>query len=283
MDFWELLSEGIKKFAGEIIAAILFTVLFMLFPSLRKFFKNRNSDKNQLDTKQIVNVVESTIQEKFDSQKINTELIQKQTEARLQAEIQKEKLRLQSEKLLHEQELKKIEDARKLLEETRKQEQARKQAEIQLQQANIIPVNSSQQVDDALQKSNVFQNQLVFTNTDAQSQFELGEKFFQQENYDKAFSCFQKAAELGYSDAQFKLGECYYEGKGIYEDQDEAVVWFEKAAQQGNTNAQFKLGKCYYEGKGLEQDDEKAISWYEKAAQQGHSIHVRQMLCSIIG
>ena len=49
-----------------------------------------------------------------------------------------------------------------------------------------------------------------------------------------------------------------------------AAEWFRKAAEQGNADAQYNLGMCYQEWKGVEQSFSKAEEWYTKAAQQGH-------------
>jgi TPR repeat protein len=44
-------------------------------------------------------------------------------------------------------------------------------------------------------------------------------------------------------------------------------------AEQGQVEAQFKLGDAYYFGKGNEKNLEQAFFWYEKAAQQEHPRH----------
>ena len=43
----------------------------------------------------------------------------------------------------------------------------------------------------------------------------------------------------------------------------------ESYIQQGDADAQFELGFCYANGKGVEQDQAEAVSWYRKAAEQG--------------
>ena len=53
-------------------------------------------------------------------------------------------------------------------------------------------------------------------------------------------------------------------------DYEKAVYWCRKSAEQGNAKAQFKLGNCYYNGEGVEKDLDKAIYWYEKSAEQGN-------------
>ena len=63
-----------------------------------------------------------------------------------------------------------------------------------------------------------------------------------------------RAAEQGFAEAQYELGECYYYGNGIDENETEAVKWYQKAAEQGDTDAQFALGKCYFYGNGIEEN-----------------------------
>ncbi len=81
----------------------------------------------------------------------------------------------------------------------------------------------------------------------------------------------KKSADLGDSDAQIKLGRCYFEGrKGVEQSYIEALRWFRKAAEQGNAEAQIMLGCCYENGKGVEKDYSETIKWYRMAAKQGN-------------
>ncbi|WP_288844273.1 tetratricopeptide repeat protein [uncultured Megasphaera sp.] len=41
-------------------------------------------------------------------------------------------------------------------------------------------------------------------------------------------------------------------------------------ADQGLVEAQFNLGVCYEDGKGVAQDYKKAVEWYQKAVDQGN-------------
>ena len=41
-------------------------------------------------------------------------------------------------------------------------------------------------------------------------------------------------------------------------------------AEQGHTDAQYKLGWMYHNGRGVTQDDKMAVKWYTLAAEQGH-------------
>ena len=82
---------------------------------------------------------------------------------------------------------------------------------------------------------------------------------------------YRKAAEQGDAEAQCKLGNCYYYGNGVDEDETEAIKWYRKAAEQGNEEAQNNLGNCYvrcgeyyYNG----DDYAEADKWYRQAAEQ---------------
>ena len=65
--------------------------------------------------------------------------------------------------------------------------------------------------------------------------------------------------------AQYAVGKCYKDGKGVDKDRTKAVGLFSKAAQQGNADAQYQLGKSYMKGKGVAADQKKASSWLKKA------------------
>ena len=69
-----------------------------------------------------------------------------------------------------------------------------------------------------------------------------------------------------------KLGKDYYFGEnGKQKDYVKAVEWYRKAAEQGNANAQYILGICYQNGKGVVENSSEAVKWYRKSAEQGHA------------
>lgn len=81
----------------------------------------------------------------------------------------------------------------------------------------------------------------------------------------------RKAAEQGDADAQNRLGDMYYLGKDVPQDEAEAVKWFCKGAVRGDSVAQKKLGDCLYNGEGIEEDKAEAAKWYRKAADLGYN------------
>ena len=88
---------------------------------------------------------------------------------------------------------------------------------------------------------------------------------------DYSFEMLLKRAEEGDADAQYNLGRCYDNGKGVEKDKGKAFQLYKKAAEQGNIDALFCLGYCYDKGEGIEQDKQEAYKWYKKAAKQGNA------------
>jgi TPR repeat protein len=87
-----------------------------------------------------------------------------------------------------------------------------------------------------------------------------------QENTEKARDWYTKAAELGFVEAQYLLGEFYCNKN----DKKSAVKWTRKAAKQGHAKAQYKLSYIYDYGRGVRKDSKKAVKWCRKAAEQGY-------------
>ena len=77
-----------------------------------------------------------------------------------------------------------------------------------------------------------------------------------------------KAAENGHVQAHVKLGDMYFDGRGVAADYDEAMSWYRKALKidAENGEALSRIGSMYYEGKGVEQDYKEAAEWFRKAA-----------------
>jgi len=90
-------------------------------------------------------------------------------------------------------------------------------------------------------------------------------------HYVEAVEWFRKASEQNHAKAQFSLGCCYRNGRGVEKDYVEAAKWYRKAAEQNHSWAQLSLGDCYYNGEGVEKDFVEAVKWYRKAAERNHS------------
>lgn len=51
---------------------------------------------------------------------------------------------------------------------------------------------------------------------------------------------------------------------------EQAVLWYQKAAEQGHVDSQYRLGLEYYSGDVVSQDEDRAVTFFWKAAKQGH-------------
>lgn len=58
-------------------------------------------------------------------------------------------------------------------------------------------------------------------------------------------------AELGYAQAQYMLGNYWYEGVLTEPDFARALHWYEQASIQGHADAQFRLGQMHAAGEGV--------------------------------
>ena len=77
---------------------------------------------------------------------------------------------------------------------------------------------------------------------------------------------YKAKAEEGDAEAQFNLGFCYDDGRGVEKDYSHAVKWYRKAAEQNYAPAQFNLGYCYANGQGVARDKVEAYVWFSMAA-----------------
>lgn len=82
----------------------------------------------------------------------------------------------------------------------------------------------------------------------------------------------QEAAEQGDAQAQYELAALHVLGLGGAGRQPaKALEWAGKAAAQGHAAAQFYLGICHEEGRGVPSNPVKAREFFVKAAAQGHA------------
>jgi uncharacterized protein len=81
-----------------------------------------------------------------------------------------------------------------------------------------------------------------------------------------------QAGQLGYTQSQFKLGQCYEFGTlTCAVDPRRSIAWYTKAAEKGNAEAELALSGWYLTGvEGvLKQSDSEAYLWARRAANKG--------------
>lgn len=92
-----------------------------------------------------------------------------------------------------------------------------------------------------------------------------------------ALEWYTKAAEAGYQDAQYRLGNIYSIGKTFrygadfhtileLPKWDVAFPWYKKAAEEKTNYYAYRLGECYEYGLGTSKDLEKAFHCYLRSA-----------------
>jgi len=89
-----------------------------------------------------------------------------------------------------------------------------------------------------------------------------------------AKSLFTKAAQLGYTQSQYKLGQCYEYGTvSCPVDPRRSIAWYTRAAEKGNSEAELALSGWYLTGSEgvLKQSDSEAYLWARRAANKGLS------------
>lgn len=88
-------------------------------------------------------------------------------------------------------------------------------------------------------------------------------------DHKNAFKCFKKAAELGHTNAMWKVALAYEKGIGIESDKTQVFAWMKRLAESGDIEAMCRLGGFYYDGIGVVQDSSEAFKWTKKSADKG--------------
>lgn len=105
---------------------------------------------------------------------------------------------------------------------------------------------------------------------DAASQYTVG-RYYElgigvKRDYAQAFTWYQKAGNLNYNEAVYRLGFFYYKGVGdVKKSYEKAFEYFTKAAEGNHSQAQEYLAEMYKNGYGVKADEEKANFWYTKS------------------
>jgi TPR repeat protein len=97
-----------------------------------------------------------------------------------------------------------------------------------------------------------------------------------QKDYDRALS--------GNSQAQFEMGERFFQGLGVPKDYSEAAAWFQQAAHKGHPKAQRILAMMFFLGRGVAADPAEAYKWIQLASLNGEedTLHTKRTIASKI-
>jgi TPR repeat protein len=75
------------------------------------------------------------------------------------------------------------------------------------------------------------------------------------------FKATQAAADQGDAEAQYSLGQLYYNGEGVAKNDVMAFKYYQLAADQGDAGAQYILGIMFARGDGVAKNDVIAYKW----------------------
>ena len=98
-----------------------------------------------------------------------------------------------------------------------------------------------------------------------------GLKAYDAKDYKRAYDLLLPLAENGDAEAQFRVGDLYFDGKGVTRDYAAAIAWFIKAGKQGHARALGSLGYIVDLGVGSAKDEKKALCLYIDAARRGYA------------
>ena len=109
----------------------------------------------------------------------------------------------------------------------------------------------------------------------------LGEIYFMGKgvarNVEEGMRRYEEAAKAGCADAQRVLGVIYLLGNNVAKDENKAFRYFLAGAQSGNAFCQLRVADCYSNGTGTGANPAKAFEWYKKAAEQGLAEAIRDL------
>ncbi|MBQ8689631.1 MAG: sel1 repeat family protein [Clostridia bacterium] len=84
------------------------------------------------------------------------------------------------------------------------------------------------------------------------------------------------------TEAQYRLGLCYLDGRGVPKDEAEGVRWLTEAADELWGDAMYALALCYLDGRGVEKDEAEGVRRMRTAFDEGCCIEAYLYLNKIL-
>ncbi len=129
-----------------------------------------------------------------------------------------------------------------------------------------VPVEIVSYLPDRMDEATRLYEELSTEKKDGASYVDLAQTYRSEGYEEKAFECYMKAAEMGYTESYYNVANAYLNGDGVERDFDMAFEWFQKAVDSGDTYAKLKLAECYKRGAGCERDYAAAMALYQQVA-----------------
>lgn len=103
----------------------------------------------------------------------------------------------------------------------------------------------------------------------------LGQVYYKQSLYKQAVVCWQRAASAGCAEGICQLANAYKWGVAIEEDREKAYNLFYKAATMKHPTAVSQVAECLWYGLGVPMDKERAIQYFTESSAMGISCSLR--------
>jgi len=95
--------------------------------------------------------------------------------------------------------------------------------------------------------------------------YKLGLQAVEKQQFQQAFGYWEPLAADGHVDSQYQVGRLFETGQGVSRDFSRALDWYQRAAQKGQGDAQFRLGQ-YYMNEAPEKNEALGFYWIQSAA-----------------
>jgi uncharacterized protein len=87
--------------------------------------------------------------------------------------------------------------------------------------------------------------------------------------HDQSLMFFEECARRGNPPSMIYLAQLYETGAGTPADPEKAALWTRRAAESGWSSAQYEYGLALIGGKGMSRDAVAGLAWLRKAGAQG--------------
>lgn len=98
----------------------------------------------------------------------------------------------------------------------------------------------------------------------------LAGQWLEENEIELGLDALQSSADKVYTEAEFLMGNIYYNGEFAEKDMNLAYKYTSRAAAKGHIEAKYHLGCMYDLGNGVEKNREKAFELWKEAASGGH-------------
>jgi len=106
----------------------------------------------------------------------------------------------------------------------------------------------------------------------AMSQYTLGKEYLDSKEFPKALKWLLLSANQKNADAQYELGNMYFQGLGVAKNQKTGTNWHRKSAGQGHSLAQQTLGLTYQFGASVSVNHVAAYALYQFSELGGNAL-----------